>query len=314
MCNNKEKFEAINEDDQSKVYTAEEHFIESIRSGNVSLHVRANRCEDNSIKIQNALYVPKLRNNLLSVPSITDKGHSVVFKRNRAFIKRKDGSTILTAMKRNQLYVVDEKMDRAMLAKNKHDGTLLKWHQRYRHVNIHDLKKMKMKEMVAGMNFTANSDQFSCEICAKCKVHVQPFKNSTHREKEVLGLVHSDICGPMSVESLGGAKYFVTFTDDCTRHTETITLRNRSDVLEAFKHYKLKAEKQTGKQIKKLRTDNGKEYLSNAFKNFLKNEGIVHQLSVEYTPQQNGVAERKNRTLVEMARCMMLQGNLPQSL
>lgn len=126
MCNNKEKFEAINEDDQSKMYTAEEHFVESIRSGNVSLHVRANRREDNSIKIQNALYVPKLRNNLLSVPSITDKGHSVVFKRNRAFIKRKDGSTILTAMKRNQLYVVDEKMDRAMLAKNKHDGTLLK--------------------------------------------------------------------------------------------------------------------------------------------------------------------------------------------
>lgn len=91
-------------------------------------------------------------------------------------------------------------------------------------------------------------------------------------------------------------------------------MRNRSDVLNVFKDYKLKVEKQTGSQIKKLRTDNGKEYTSNAFKNFLKNEGITHQLSVEYTPQQNGVAERKNRTLVEMARCIMLQGNLPQSL
>jgi len=86
-------------------------------------------------------------------------------------------------------------------------------------------------------------------------------------------------------------------------------LRNRSDVLEAFKNYKLKAEKQTGQRIKKLRTDNGREYLSNAFKDFLRSEGISHQLSVEYTPQQNGVAEPKNRTLVEMARCMMLQGN-----
>lgn len=130
----------------------------------------------------------------------------------------------------------------------------------------------------------------------------------------MLELVHSDICGPMNTESLGGAKYFVTFTDDCTRYTETTMLRNKSDVFEAFKNYKKKAEKQTGKQIKKLRTDNGKEYLSNNFKNFLKEEGISHQLSVEYTPQQNGVAERKNRTLVEMARCIMLQGNLPQSL
>lgn len=175
---------------------------------------------------------------------------------------------------------------------------------------------MKVEEMVDSMNFVTNnkSSEFICEVCAKCKIHVQPFKNSVHREREILSLIHSDICGPMSVESLGGAKYFVTFSDDCTGYTETIMLRNRSDVLEAFKDYKRKVEKQTGQQIRRLRTDNGREYLSNSFKNFLKAEGIVHQLSVEYTPQQNGVAKRKNRTLVEMARCIMLQGNLPQSL
>lgn len=132
-------------------------------------------------------------------------------------------------------------------------------------------------------------------------------------EKEVLGLIHSDICGPINTESLGGAKYFATFTDDYTGYTETTMLRNRSDVLKAFKDYKRKVEKQTDQRIRKLRTDNGREYLSNDFKELLKTEGIIHQLSVEYTPQQNGVAERKNRTLVEMARYLMLQGNLPQS-
>lgn len=121
-----------------------------------------------------------------------------------------------------------------------------------------------------------------------------PFRNSAHREKDVLGLIHSDICGPMSSDSIGGAKYFVTFTDDYSRYTETITLRNRSDVLEAFKNYKRKVEKQTGRVIKKIRTDNGKEYLSNVFKKFLKEEGI--------------------RTIVEMARCLMLQGNFTSSL
>lgn len=172
---------------------------------------------------------------------------------------------------------------------------------------------MKTEEMVNGMDFAIKSNEMNCEVCAKCKLHVQPFKNSGYREREVLGLIHSDICGPISVETLGGAKYFVTFTDDCTGHTETIMLRNRSDVLEAFKNYKQKIEKQTGQQIRKLRTDNRREYASNSFNssNFLEDEGIIHQLSVEYTPQQNGVAEQKNRTLVEMARCLMLQDNLP---
>lgn len=91
-------------------------------------------------------------------------------------------------------------------------------------------------------------------------------------------------------------------------------LRKKSDVLQAFKDYKRKVEKQTGQQIKILRSDNGGEYLSNEFSDFLKQEGICHQLTVEYTPQQNGVAERANRTLVEMARCLLLQAKLPDSL
>jgi len=264
--------------------------------------------------MQNALCVPGLRNNLLSVSRITDKGYSVTFKKKRAFINKENDSTILTATKRNELYVVDEKIDRAMSAESEQGKNVLKWHQRYGHININDLKKMRAEGMIEGMNFTTNLNQLDCEVCAKCKIHIQPFKNSTYREKDVLGLVHSDICGPISTQSLGGAKYFVTFIDSCTGYTETTMLKNRSDVFEAFKNYKLKVEKQTGQRIKKLRTDNEKEYLSNDFKNFLKSEGILHQLSVEYTPQQNGIAERKNRTLVEMARCILLQGNLPQSL
>jgi len=118
----------------------------------------------------------------------------------------------------------------------------------------------------------------------------------------------------MNVESIGGARYFVTFIDDSSRYTTIAMLRNRSDVLQAFKDYKRRVENQTGQRIKKLRTDNGKEYLSKNFKDFLREEGVQHQLCVEYTPQQNGMAERANRTLVEMARCIMLQANLPDSL
>ena len=112
----------------------------------------------------------------------------------------------------------------------------------------------------------------------------------------------------------GGAKYFVTFIDDASRYTEIVMLRNRSEVIQAFKNYKRKVEKQTGKSIKKIRTDNGKEYLSKEFNAYLEEEGITRQLTVEYTPQQNGVAERANRTIVEMARCMLFEANFPNSL
>lgn len=91
-------------------------------------------------------------------------------------------------------------------------------------------------------------------------------------------------------------------------------LRKRSEIFKDFKEYKAKVESLTGHQIKKIRTDNAKEYLSREFINFLKNEGITRQLSVEYTPQQNGVEERTNRTFVEMVRCMLLQAQVPYSL
>lgn len=91
-----------------------------------------------------------------------------------------------------------------------------------------------MKEIVKGINFTINTNKFQCEICNKNKIHTLPFKLSKSRETEILNLVHSDICGPINVNSLAGSKYFVTFIDDCSRYTE-IFMRKRSDVLEAFK-------------------------------------------------------------------------------
>ncbi|XP_076686075.1 uncharacterized protein LOC143378147 [Andrena cerasifolii] len=97
-------------------------------------------------------------------------------------------------------------------------------------------------------------------------------------------------------------------------YSDVIPLKNRSDVLDAFKEYKARVENSTGHRIKKLRTDNGTEYLSHAFSEFLKKEGITRELTVEYTPQQNGVSERLNRTLVEMARCLLMQAELPITL
>ncbi|KAL0117643.1 hypothetical protein PUN28_008795 [Cardiocondyla obscurior] len=284
MCNNESAFATLKNDERIKVHTASEHFVESGGRGDIKLDAKSNRQLINQVKLKNALYVPELRNNLLSVSSITDNGYTVKFEKDRATVNRKNGSVVFTASKRDQLYVVNERKEQAAFVNEKDKIDLIKWHQRYGHLNIRDLKAIKVKDMVLGMNLASKTNEIDCEVCAKCKIHVKPFKPSSSRETSILGLVHSDICGPISTESIGGAKYFVTFIDDCSRYTEVVMLRNKADVFQAFKNYKKKAENQTGQRIKKFRTDNAREYLSNNFTNFLKEEGVRHQLSVEYTP------------------------------
>ena len=129
--------------------------------------------------------------------------------------------------------------------------------------------------------------------------------NPDKKKRDVLDLVHSDVCVPMQTRSLGGAFYFLLFIDDCTRYTWVYFLRRKSDVFEYFKEFRNMVEKQTEKSIKILRSDQGGEYKSGDFNKYCKDNGIVQQFTVPSTPQQNGVAERKNRTLVECARSMM---------
>lgn len=104
-----------------------------------------------------------------------------------------------------------------------------------------------------------NNSNPVCEVCYNSKIHQLPYKKSETRKEHLLGMIHSDICGPFSTASLG-AKYFVTFINDKS-YIHIKPLKNRSDVLTAFKQYKAQVEKETGYKIKRLRTDNGKEYL-----------------------------------------------------
>lgn len=118
----------------------------------------------------------------------------------------------------------------------------------------------------------------------------------------------------MNVKSYGSVRYFATFIDDKTRYMEVAFLKSRSDILTKFKKYQLRVEKETGCKIVKLRSDNAKEYISREFSNYLESQGIRRRLSVEYTPQQNRVAERVNRTIVKMARAMLIMSKVPKDL
>lgn len=154
-----------------------------------------------------------------------------------------------------------------------------------------------------------------CESCLLGKMTKAPFTGKGQRATERLELIHSDVCGPMRVMARGGYYYFITFTDDISRYGYVYLMKNKSDSFEKFKEYKAEVEKQIGggASIKILRSDRGGEYLSTEFKEYLKECGIVSQLTPPGTPQWNGVSERRNRTLLDMVRSMMSHADLPIS-
>eukprot|EP00794_Sanderia_malayensis_P011569 gene11569-biopygen9240 len=147
------------------------------------------------------------------------------------------------------------------------------------------------------------------------KQHRQSFpKGSENKPVEACGnIVHSDVCGPMPVNSIGGSRYFVTFVDDFSKYTQVYFIKQKSDVLEKFKAFVTQIANITGKTVKILRTDNGGEYTSKLFGAYLADRGVIHQTTVPDNPAQNGTAERMNRTMMETTRSMMCHAKVPQT-
>lgn len=156
------------------------------------------------------MYVPEFRTNLVSVPCVTKNGYSVIFNDNSAVIKRRNDTTVLTAQKKNDLYVIELSSEQHSMLVAKEDDRMTRWHQKLDHLNYNDVKKMHNTEMVEGMQMTQNAIKIEsrCEACDLSKVHQLPFSKSKNTEKDILGLIHTDICELMRASSLRGARYF----------------------------------------------------------------------------------------------------------
>ena len=130
--------------------------------------------------------------------------------------------------------------------------------------------------------------------------------------KQPLKLIHTDICGPITPKSFSGKRYFISFIDDYSRKTWAYFLKGKSEAFEVFKKFKVMVEKETGRHIKAVRSDRGGKYTSTAFMEYCEEQGIRGFLTAPYTPQQNGVAKRKNRTILDMVRSMLKSKRIPK--
>ena len=265
------------------------------------------------VELAEVLFVPDLAKNLLSISAIVKRNLSVVFNEDKCLILNSDGETSGLGRKDRKLFILDcLPMNELAHEANSAADSLQLWHQRFGHLGVKNLKTLQDEELVEGLKFNDSKDMQFCEACVEGKQTRNSFpKGQATHATELLEIVHSDVCGPMQTTSLGGHRYFVTFIDDKSRFTAIYFVKNKDEVLQKFKEFEAMATNITGQRIKNLRSDNGGEYSSKEFNDFLTLKGISKQRSVPRTPEQNGVAERMNRTIQETARSMLHAAKLP---
>ncbi|KAJ0546766.1 putative RNA-directed DNA polymerase [Helianthus annuus] len=264
------------------------------------------------LKLSDVYHVPGVKKNLLSVPQLTSEGNYVLFgpKDVQVFKEFETPSIpILKGHKNETVYVLSA--EHAYVEKTKGTQNADLWHHRLGHVGYDKLKLMMEQSLVAGLPKVEVNKSLVCAGCQYGKAQQQPFSSSVSRAESPLALVHSDVFGPSKHTSIKGMRYMVSFIDDYSRYCWVYFMKTKAEVFEKFKLFEAEAERETGHKVGCLRSDNGGEYLSYEFDNYLKQRRIRRQLTCPNTPQQNGVSERKNRHLGEVTRCLVHAKNLP---
>ena len=262
-----------------------------------------NLCFESRVLIlEDCLCVPNVRRNLISATYLGKHGYCVILKDNVVIKKGKvficsgntvDGLYILTPDK-HELY-------NSELNNNSHVKSLKRkfpstsdaylWHLRLGHINSNRIQRLIKDGLLEPWDF----DDFPiCESCLEGKMTKRPFNTKGRSAQELLELVHLHICGPMSIQARGSYEYFITFTDDYSRFGYVYLMKRKFKAFEKFKEFRAEVENQLGKCTKAIQFDRGGEYLLGDFKYYLTENGIVSQLIAPKTPQQNGVAERRN--------------------
>jgi hypothetical protein len=267
---------------------------------------------------ENVLHVPKLSINIISVYQITQISKRVEFTSDSVTVLDMHDSSIIVVGEvdhKSWLYKFTKFIDydSSFLLTHANDSSRV-WHERFGHLNFRYMQQISKQGMVKGL---ADIQFFEgvCEGCILGKHPEEKFeKGKERRASSSLELVHNDLMGPFPHPSISKARYVLTFIDDYSHYTWVYFLRQKSEVFEHLKDFKALVETQTRKKIKILHTENGGEYINKDVQYLCHEAAIQLQHTVPYTPQQNGVAKRKNRSLKEMTSCMLHARSLPSKL
>nr|GEU55638.1 zinc finger, CCHC-type [Tanacetum cinerariifolium] len=264
--------------------------------------------------ISRVYYIPSLKGNLLSLGQFTEIGCKIVMEDDELRLYDMDNKIFMkVTRKRNRLYKANLRIGtHVCLLANLKDDTWL-WHARLGHLNFESLRSMAQRDLVHGIPAIRHTTQF-CDVCLIGKHSRAPFpKKAKVRSTLPLDLVYGDLCGPISPQTPSGKKYIFLLVDDYSRYMWVYILSMKDQAFDTFKEYKKTIENELRTTLKMLRTDRGGEFTSNEFTQYCKQNGIARQLTAPYSPQKNGVVERRNKTIMSTIRCMMKATNMPQN-
>lgn len=269
------------------------------------------------VQVHQVLYVPGLQGNLLSVGQLAERGIDCLFGSTGATLRR-DGETLANATREGRNYVLyptnglheARKTTTSYGQKHQDTGSYELWHQRMGHAGEEKIKLLT--QTVTGVTKITTKPQGPCETCALSKSVRNVNRVAAGYVTERLERVHTDFWGPFATPTPSGARYILTVTDDYTRKSWIYLTKARTELYERFREWQIEVERQSGEVLKAIRCDNAQEY--QALCTQLRSSGIICEPTTPYTPEQNGTAERLNRTLTTKIRLMLVGAELPTEL
>ncbi|XLR02809.1 hypothetical protein S83_069007, partial [Arachis hypogaea] len=273
---------------------------------------------EQSTFIDDVLLVCGLKHNLLSISQLCDLGYLVVFKRLECCVVNEKTNEVMFVAKRfNNMYglTLDELKNQNVACLHSKESEKWLWHKRLGHASMFQINKLVKKELVRGLPLIKFDKDITCDACQMGKQTKSSFKPKEDiSTKRPLELLHIYLFGPTRTQSLGGKHYGLVIVDDYTRFGWVLFLAHKNEAFSAFEPFCKKIQNEKDLKISSIRSDHGTEFENNLFESFCEEFGISHNFSCPRTPQQNGVVERRNRSIQEMTRAMLCESNVPKFL
>nr|GEY60076.1 retrovirus-related Pol polyprotein from transposon TNT 1-94 [Tanacetum cinerariifolium] len=269
-----------------------------------------------NVTINRVYYVEGLNHNLFSVGQFCDADLEVAFRKSTCFVRDLQGNDLLVGNRGYDLYIISLQESTSstplcLMAKATPTQAWL-WHRRLSHLNFDYINLLLKKDIVIDLPKLKYIKDQLCSSCELGKAKRSSFKSkAVPSSKGRLNFLHMDLCGPMRVASINGKKYILVIVDDYSRDTWTLFLRSKDETPEVLKDFLTMIQRNLQASVITIRTDRGTEYLNKTLNAFFNEKRIEHQTSTARTPEQNGIVERRNRTLVEAARTMLSASQLP---
>ncbi|KAG9225295.1 hypothetical protein CCMSSC00406_0009851 [Pleurotus cornucopiae] len=318
MSGDRHRFVNFEEIPPHSITAANKQSFSAIGKGDMYV-VLPNNGSFTRVLLRGVLFAPAMAMTLVSISRITKAGSSAVFKDDCCHLYDGNGKLLGSVPVKDGLYRVftPQSLGQDYAGKVAEVLTINELHRRLGHVSHTAARDMVKKGLIHGVELDESSSATPCDACEYGKMTRKPIqreREETERAKALGDVVHGDLWGPASTETIGGRRYFFGLTDEFSRFSHVYLLRSKNEAFRFYKECEAWWKTQKGVTIKRFHSDRGGEFISDEFEEHLAKQGTTHRLTTHDTPEYNGIAERLNRTLMERVRAMFHDSGLPKFL